>query len=193
MTGPQTVRACPIHHCRLDDELVCRIGRGQHTCTQWLVVDVKTRMALVLVSADGDETAINRPLTEVAKLPSLAETKGASMPKTEPTKGKTTTTLKSARFKTGQQVLLLQLHHRHDIKDDSARFRVRWAIRGPKGSPSGVVHASASESDARAAFEAELAKIRAAGQWKPALSNSGKLQLRPVPAPEPVPARERSR
>lgn len=182
MTGPQTVRACPIHHCRLDDELVCRIGRGQHTCTQWLVVDVKTRVVLALVSEDGAERPINKPITAVPKMSSLNE-KGASMPKSEPEKGKITTTLKSARFQAGQQTLLLQLHHRHDIKDDSTRFRVRWCVSGPKGSPSGVVHASASESDARAAFEAELAKLKASA-WKPALSNRGRLQLRPVPAPE---------
>lgn len=183
MTGAQTVRACPIHHCRLDDELACRIGRGRHVCTQWLVVDVKTRTVLALVSEDGTEKPINRPLTQVPKMSSLTETKGAPMPKTEPVKGKTTTTLKSARFQAGQQTLLLQLHHRHDIKDDSTRFRVRWCVSGPKGSPSGVVHASASESDARAAFEAELAKLKTSA-WKPALSNSGRLQLRPVPAPE---------
>lgn len=181
MTERKTARACPIHHCRLDDELACRIGRGRHVCTQWLVVDVKTGVALELVTDAGDSKPINQPLKSVPKMTSLTGEPGMPKAETVKTKGKTTTNVKAHSFEFGQQRLTLTLQHRHDIQDDATRFRVRWVRLTPKGSQSGVSGAFAQEQSARAAFEAEVAKAAQAG-WKPCQSRT--LTLRPVPGPE---------
>ncbi len=182
-------RLCPVHHVRLTDELLCRIGRGRHVCERWLVVEVRRgkAWAVALSSANGIEQQFDCPLSEVPKM-SLSAGPATKPPvRQEPTKperprAKHSTNHASARFVAGKRVLVLSLIERHDLKGDAASaFRVRWVMTDGAKQTSGVACVSDSHGEGMAAWQREVAKAQQA-KWERA-ERTSRLELRPVPAP----------
>lgn len=178
------LRACPTHHVKLTDELVCRIGRGRHVCERWLVIEARNGKpwAIELTGHDGTVQEFDLPLSEVPKMSLNAQAAPpATEKKAERERHKTSTNHASARFVAGKQVLIVALVERHDIRDDATRFRVRWTLQDGKTTKRGYSAATDSHGEGMAAWQREVAKAQQA-KWTRQEAR-GRLELRPVPAP----------
>lgn len=178
-------RACPTHHVKLTDELVCRCGRGRHVCDRWLVVEMRRGKpwAVELTSHDGTLQQFDCPLSEVPKMQTstAAAPKAATPQPQKAIKRKTSTNHASARFVSGKQVLIVAMLERHDIKDDGTRFRVRWTLDDGRTTTRGIAAATDSHGNGMELWQREVAKAQQA-KWT-RQEATGRLELKPVPAP----------